>query len=59
MYEMCIRCGENYGVTEEGMCGHCHWAFRAELDALWLEMRDYLRLALEFQEWCIAHGKQY
>jgi hypothetical protein len=42
MSESCIRCDEAPAVDEQGYCGHCHWAVRAEFEEGFRELRGYL-----------------
>lgn len=51
MFEYCIRCNEAIAVDDKGMCGHCHWAFRIELDDLWREIGTYLADWMNFRRW--------
>jgi hypothetical protein len=39
----CIRCGDTPAVDEEGYCGHCHWAARAEAEQGLYQLREYLK----------------
>jgi hypothetical protein len=57
MSESCIRCDEAPAVDEQGYCGHCHWAVRAEFEEGFRELRGYLEAWQRFTEWCIAHNQ--
>ena len=52
MWEECIRCNEAPAVDEQGYCGHCHWAVRAEVEEGFYALREYLRAWARFDEWC-------
>src|ERR1700753_3918770 len=52
MWEECIRCNEAPAVDDQGYCGHCHWAVRAEVEEGFYAMREYLRAWARFDEWC-------
>jgi len=56
MWEECIRCNEAPAVDEQGYCGHCHWAVRAEVEEGFYALREYLRAWARFDEWCEARG---
>ena len=43
MWEECIRCNEAPAVDDQGYCGHCHWAVRAEVEEGFYQLREYLR----------------
>ena len=55
MCEECIRCNEAPAVDEQGYCGHCHWAVRAEVEEGLYEIGEYLRAWARFDEWCESH----
>jgi hypothetical protein len=57
MSESCIRCDEAPAVDEQGYCGPCHWAVRAEFEEGFRELRGYLEAWQRFTEWCIAHNQ--
>jgi hypothetical protein len=56
MFEDCIRCSEAPAVDDQGYCGHCHWAVRAEIEEGLHQLREYLGSWALFTEWCDAHG---
>ena len=56
MWEECIRCNEAPAVDEQGYCGHCHWAVRAEIEEGFYAIREYLRAWARFDEWCETRG---
>ena len=56
MYEDCIRCADAPAVDDQGYCGHCHWAVRAEIEEGMHQLRDYLGSWARFTAWCDAHG---
>jgi len=56
MWTECIRCHEAPAVDEDGYCGHCHWAVRAEVEEGLRALREYLRAWANFDEWCAARG---
>lgn len=56
MLEECIRCSAAPVVDEDGYCGHCHWAVRAEVEEGFYQLRRYLRSWARFSDWCEAHG---
>jgi hypothetical protein len=47
----CIRCGDAPPVDEWGLCGHCHWAVRGEIEVGLYELREYLRKVARFEAW--------
>jgi hypothetical protein len=51
MADTCIRCGDAPPVDEQGLCGHCHWAMRAEVEVGLYELREYLRKVARFEAW--------
>ncbi|MCW2976862.1 MAG: hypothetical protein JWM06_2143 [Actinomycetia bacterium] len=56
MFEECIRCREAPAVGEDGYCGHCHWAVRAEIEHGFYQLREYLSSWARFSDWCQSHG---
>jgi hypothetical protein len=52
----CIRCDEAPGVDDLGLCGHCHWAFRAEIEEGFYRLRRYLVCWDRFRAWCDDNG---
>lgn len=52
---MCIRCDEAPAVDDNGYCGHCHWAVRAEVEKGLYQLRERLRQEVRFQEWLARH----
>jgi hypothetical protein len=50
--EDCICCREAPGVDEQGYCGHCHWAVRAEVEQGLYQLREYLHAWVRFADWC-------
>lgn len=52
---MCIRCDEAPAVDENGYCGHCHWAVRAEIEEGLHQLHERLRKEVGFQEWLARH----
>jgi hypothetical protein len=46
-----MRCGDAPPVDERGLCGHCHWAVRAEAEVGIYELREYLRKVARFEAW--------
>jgi hypothetical protein len=54
----CIRCGEAPRVDELGYCGHCHWAVRAEVEAGFRVLGEYLRAWALFMDWCAQRGQR-
>lgn len=52
----CIRCDEAPAVTEDGYCGHCHWAVRTEVDQGLYELGGYLTGWARFADYCDQHG---
>jgi hypothetical protein len=56
MFEDCIRCSDAPAVDDQGYCGHCHWAVRAEIEEGFHELREYLGSWALFTEWCDANG---
>jgi hypothetical protein len=52
----CIRCGEAPQADENGYCGHCHWVVRAEIEAGFADLCEYLRAWARFSDWERAHG---
>jgi hypothetical protein len=54
----CIRCGEFPQVDGLGYCGHCHWAVRAEIEAGFHTLRQYLGSWALFGEWCAQRGER-
>jgi hypothetical protein len=54
----CTRCGEVPRVDEEGYCGHCHWAVRAEVEVGFYELREYLCAWTLFMNWCAQRGQR-
>jgi hypothetical protein len=52
---MCIRCDEAPIVDENGYCGHCHWAVRAEVEEGLYRLRERLRKEVRFQQWLARH----
>ena len=53
---MCIRCDEAPVVDDDGYCGHCHWAVRAEIEEGYYALREYLRAWARYADWCDARG---
>jgi len=53
----CIRCGGAPAIDENGYCGHCHWAVRAEVEEGFKDIRAYLRNWRAFANWCAEHGR--
>ena len=53
--QTCIGCGEQPAVDLAGLCGHCHWAIRAEVEEGMGEIGQYLGGWARFREW-EAHG---
>ena len=51
----CIRCCEAQAVDEDGYCGHCHWAIRAEIEEGFYQLRQYLHAWGRFRDWELAH----
>ena len=58
MWEECIRCDEAPAVDEQGYCGHCHWAVRAEVEEGLYAIREYLRAWARFEEWCAENSSR-
>ena len=56
MFEDCIRCAEAPAVDDQGYCGNCHWAVRAEIEEGLHQLRVYLGSWARFTDWCDAHG---
>ena len=56
MWEECIRCGQAPAVDDQGYCGHCHWAVRAEVEEGFYALREYLRAWASYGEWCEHRG---
>ncbi len=54
----CIRCGENPQVDEQGYCGRCHWAVRAEVEEGSARLGEYLGAWARFAEWCTQRGRE-
>ena len=52
---MCIRCDEAPVVDDNGYCGHCHWAVRAEVEQGLYRFSERLRKESRFQEWLAEH----
>jgi hypothetical protein len=50
--EACIRCGQQPGIDDNGYCGHCHWAVKAEIQEGIHRFRDYLAAWARFDDWC-------
>jgi hypothetical protein len=48
---MCIRCCNAPRVDDWGLCGHCHWAVRSEIEVGLYELREYLRKVARFEAW--------
>jgi hypothetical protein len=55
--EICIRCGEAFGLDENGYCGHCHWAVRTEIEEGLYQLSERLRKEVSFQEWLARHSE--
>lgn len=55
--EACVRCKEAPAATPEGLCGHCHWAVRAEVEEGLYALREYLKSWARFDAWEKAHGQ--
>jgi hypothetical protein len=53
----CIRCGSVPAIDEDGYCGYCHWASRAEAEQGFQDIRDYLRKWRAFMNWCAENGR--
>lgn len=49
--EACIRCQQAPAVTNN-LCGHCHWAVKAEIEDGLVKFRAYLQAWADFNEWC-------
>jgi hypothetical protein len=47
----CLRCGEAPRVDEQGYCGHCHWAVKAEIEEGFYHLREYLARWARFADW--------
>ncbi|MFL5960712.1 MAG: hypothetical protein ACJ75G_10650 [Gaiellaceae bacterium] len=43
-------------MDDQGYCGHCHWAVRAEVEEGFYALREYLRAWARFDEWCESRG---
>lgn len=54
MFTACIRCGQAPSVDEDGYCGHCHWAVRAEIEEGMYALKQYLARQAEFAEFLRA-----
>jgi hypothetical protein len=54
----CIRCGEAPRVDGIEYCGHCHWAVRAEVEAGFCLLGEYLRAWALFMDWCAQRGQR-
>lgn len=52
--QSCIRCG-NHPPVERGLCAHCVWAVRAEIEDGFVKLRGYLQAWADFTEWCRTH----
>jgi len=57
LWDECVRCHEMDSVDEAGLCPHCYWGLRAEMDHGHEVMCDYLRAWARFAEWCDARGQ--
>lgn len=51
----CIRCAEAPAVTD-GLCGHCHWAVKAEIETGLQKIEAYAQRQGEFTSWLYEHG---
>jgi hypothetical protein len=49
--QVCIRCGEAPSVDEIGLCGHCHWAVRSEVEHGLDRFAAYLGRWAAFRAW--------
>jgi len=55
MAEQCIRCDNAYACDGHGMCGHCHWAHKSEVEFGLTKLWTYLKRWSEFRAWEQAH----
>ena len=51
----CIRCDAAAIVDENGYCGCCYWAVRAEVERGLYQFAERLRKEARFQEWLAQH----
>jgi len=54
--DVCIRCHEAKALDQEGLCGHCQWAIRAEVKTGLLQLSAYLAKYARYEDWCRQHG---
>jgi hypothetical protein len=56
MSKLCIRCDTAYAVDELDFCGHCRYAFRAEIEEGFHLLQRYLACWDRFRTWCADNG---
>lgn len=49
--EPCLRCGEAPAIDKAGMCGHCHWLTRLDIDRGLREFEIHLTKHARFDDW--------
>jgi hypothetical protein len=54
----CARCGTARRVDAAGYCGHCYWAVRAEVEAGFRVLGEYLQAWARFMDWCAERGQE-
>ena len=51
----CIRCGIAPAVSD-GLCSHCTWSIRAEIQEGLYQLGEHLRKWLAYERYCKDHG---
>jgi hypothetical protein len=53
----CIHCDEAPAVSEDGYCGHCHWAVKILVVEGLYDLLDYLESDphVAYVQWCREH----
>jgi hypothetical protein len=54
---VCLRCAESPATTPDGMCGHCHWAIKAEVENGIVQIAEYVSKQDEFARWLRENGR--
>lgn len=52
----CIRCEDGYQVTDERLCGRCHWEVAGEIQQGLKEIEAFLARYAPWSEYQVAHN---